>query len=220
MQKTLTKEQIEASTDRNTGAELAAKLRRVRVGISGLGGLGSVVALSLARAGVCRFILADFDRVELSNMNRQLYCLDQIGRYKTDACEQNMLRINPYIEIKKLTFRLTADNVGDFIAGVDVVAECFDNPEAKQMIVETTLSRFPEKYIVAASGLAGMGRSNLIKTRKISEKFQIVGDGESTLEKHQGLFAARVGIAANHQANAIIELINEVLFNGITESKR
>jgi sulfur carrier protein ThiS adenylyltransferase len=210
MQNRFTKEQIEASTDRNTGAELAAKLRNVCVGVAGLGGLGSVVASSLVRAGVCNLILADFDRVELSNMNRQLYRLDQIGMLKTDACQENLLAINPHLRTEKIACALNADNAGDFISRVDIVAECFDNPEAKQMIVETALSRYPEKYIIAASGLAGFGRSNMIQTRKISEKFQIVGDGESTLEKHQGLFAARVGIAANHQANAIIELINEV----------
>ena len=206
----LKKEQIEISTENNTGSELTAKLRRVCIAIAGLGGLGSVVAASFVRAGVCNLIIADFDRVELSNMNRQLYFLDQIGEFKTDATEENLRRINPYITIEKHTTRLTADNLDTFAARADIVAECFDNPTAKQMLVETILLQHPEKYIVAASGLAGFGRSNLIQTRQINERLIVAGDETSTLQQHRGLFAARVGIAANHQANAIIELIDRV----------
>jgi sulfur carrier protein ThiS adenylyltransferase len=183
------------------------KLKNATVGIAGLGGLGSTVAVALARAGIGRLIIADFDKVEKDNLNRQQYFIDQIGKNKVDAMMENLQRINPDVKIEAHRVRLNVDNVPEIFADADVIAECFDNAQAKQMIVETVLSKMGKTVIVAVSGLAGYGNSNAIKTRRISDRLILVGDETTGIDTQPILTAARVGIAACHQANAIIETI-------------
>ncbi|MHC4572047.1 MAG: sulfur carrier protein ThiS adenylyltransferase ThiF [Planctomycetota bacterium] len=187
------------------------KLEHAVVGIAGLGGLGSTVAVALARAGVGRLIIADFDRVEEGNLTRQQYFTDQVGELKVDALIANMSRINAEVEVKGHRQKLSSDNVPEIFAGTDVIAECFDKAEEKQMIVETVLSKMDEPIVVTVSGLAGYGNSNAIRTQRVSPRLILVGDGTSSSDSGQVLTAPRVGIAACHQANAIIEvLINEI----------
>lgn len=186
------------------------KLGRAVVGIAGLGGLGSNVAVALARAGIERLIIADFDNVEPSNLNRQFYFIDQLGKSKVAAMIENLARVNPQVKVEGHSVTLTADNIPDIFAGVDVIAECFDKSQNKQMIVETVLSKM-NKPIVSVSGLAGYGRSNDIQTRRISSRLILVGDNTSGTDTVGLLTASRVGIAAHHQANAIIELIVDEL---------
>jgi sulfur carrier protein ThiS adenylyltransferase len=187
-------------------AELAERMKRATVGIAGLGGLGSNVAVALARADVGRLILCDFDRVDESNLNRQQYFVDQVGRSKVECVIENLRRINPQVALEGCRVRLTGENVAAIFGEADVIAECFDTVQAKQMIVETVLARM-RAPIVTVSGLAGYGRSNEIVTRRISERLIMVGDGTSGIDTVKLLTAARVGIAAMHQANAILELI-------------
>ncbi|UCG46877.1 MAG: sulfur carrier protein ThiS adenylyltransferase ThiF [Phycisphaerales bacterium] len=188
-------------------ASIDEKLRRAVVGVAGLGGLGSNVAAALARAGVGRLIIADFDMVEAANLNRQQYFLDQVGRPKVECTVENLRRINPAVLVEAHNERLTAANVPELFAAADVVAECFDRAQEKQMIVETVLARMSPKPIVSVSGLAGYGKSNAITTRRISPRLILIGDGQSGIDTEPILTAARVGIAASHQANAIIELL-------------
>mgnify|MGYP001198459916 CR=1 FL=1 len=182
------------------------ELKNAIVGVAGLGGLGSNVAVALARLGLGRLIIADFDVVENTNLNRQHYYLDQVGMAKVDATVANLRRINPNIEIAAHRVRLTAENVPEVFAEAEVIAECFDRSEQKQMIVETVLCRM-KAPIVSVSGLAGYGRSNEIVTRRISERLVLVGDGESGARPGVPLTAPRVGVAAHHQANAILEIM-------------
>lgn len=199
----------------NLGDEIYGKLADSCVAVAGLGGLGSVVSSNLARAGVGHFIIADFDVVEASNLNRQQYFADQIGMFKTDAAYQNLRRINPDVKIEKHCVKLAAEEIVELFAEADVIAECFDGADQKQMIVETVLAKMTGKKIVAASGMAGFGNSNAIRTKGISDKFIIAGDMETGIKPGLGLYAARVGIAANHQANAVLEiLINGSLGGG------
>jgi len=176
------------------------------VGIAGLGGLGSNVAGALARAGIGKLIIADFDDVEQDNLNRQQYFIDQVGRDKVDCIKENLARINPRVYVEGHRVKLDAENIPQVFAQADVIAECFDSARLKQMLVETVLSRMSAP-IVSASGLAGYGNSNAIRTRRISPRLVLVGDGESGIDTVKLLTAARVGVAAMHQANAIIELI-------------
>ena len=185
------------------------KLKNATVGIAGLGGLGSTVAVALARAGIGRLIIADFDKVEEDNLNRQQYFIDQIGQNKVDAMTENLRRINPDVKVEPHKARLNADNVPRIFAEADVIAECFDKAEEKQMIVQTVLSKMEKTVIVAVSGLAGYGNSNAIQTRRISDRLILVGDETTGIDTQPILTAARVGIAACHQANAIIEVIIE-----------
>ena len=177
------------------------------IGIAGLGGLGSNVAVALARVGAGKLIIADFDVVEESNLTRQHYFLDQIGRAKVDATAENISRINPDTRIQMHRVRLTPENIPMIFAEADVVAECFDLAEQKQMLVETVLSRMQRPVVVSVSGLAGYGNSNAIKTRRISPRHILVGDGETEARPGIRLTASRVGVAAYHQANAITEVI-------------
>ena len=187
------------------------KLKHAVVGIAGLGGLGSNVAVALARSGVGRLIVVDFDTIEAGNLSRQHYFTDQIGRAKVDCIIENLQRINPDVKVEGHRQKLSAENIPRFFADTDVIAECFDKAGEKQMIVETVLKRMAGPVIVSVSGLAGYGDSNAIKTRRISGRLILVGDGESGTDSVELLTAARVAIAANHQANAIIEvLIDEI----------
>jgi sulfur carrier protein ThiS adenylyltransferase len=183
------------------------KLKNAVVGIAGLGGLGSNVAIALARTGVGKLIVADFDKVEASNLNRQQYFVDQIGRSKVECMIENLRRINPDVKVEGHRVKLTGENIPEIFSEAQVIAECFDKADAKQMIVETVLGKMGKAIIVSVSGLAGYGKSNAIQTRRISERLILVGDNESGIDSVKVLTAARVGIAANHQANAIVEVI-------------
>jgi sulfur carrier protein ThiS adenylyltransferase len=183
------------------------ELKNAIVGIAGLGGLGSNVAVALTRLQVGRLILADFDCVDQSNLNRQNYFHDQIGRHKVDASMENLRRINPQAELTGHKIRLSPDNIPKIFAGAHVIAECFDRADQKQMIVETVLSKMKHVVVVTVSGLAGFGKSNEIRTTRLSKRLIMVGDGVSGTGPGVPLTAGRVGVAAYHQANAITEVL-------------
>jgi len=183
------------------------RLKGAAVGIAGAGGLGSAVAVALARIGVGRLVVADFDVVEPSNLNRQQFFVDQIGLPKVEALRANLARINPYVEVTAHSLRLTAENVPEVFAGVDVLVEAFDAADQKAMLVETFLGRCPGRPLVAASGLAGFAPSNTVTTQRVGRNFYLVGDGETAARPGEGLMAPRVGIAAHHQANAVLRLL-------------
>lgn len=184
-----------------------ARMKSAIVGVAGLGGLGSAVAISLARMGVGTLILADFDIVEPSNLNRQNYFIEHIGMPKTEAMAQILAHINPYIQVRTHTVILTADNIPEIFKSATIVVECFDGADAKAMIIQTVADALPEAIAVSASGLAGYGDSNGIQTRRLGEKIFIVGDLVMAAQPGRGLMAPRVGIAANHQANLVVSLL-------------
>jgi len=183
------------------------RLKRACVGIAGLGGLGSTVALALARVGVGKLVLADFDVVEPSNLNRQQYFGDQIGQFKTDALADTLRRILPSVGLELHTVRLDTGNVAEIFKNVDVLVEAFDTAEEKAMLVESFKGAYPEKPIIVASGLAGHGPGNSIQARRIGRGFYVVGDLDTAAGFGMGLMAPRVGIAAHHQANAVVRLL-------------
>jgi len=184
-----------------------AKIKQATVGIAGLGGLGSAVAIALARIGIGKLILADFDIVEPSNLNRQQFFVDQIGRTKVDALTENLNRINPYVQIEGHEVTLTRENVPTIFAKVDVMLEAFDVPENKAMLVESFRTARPDTPLVVATGLAGHHPSNTIRTRRIGKNLIIIGDNETAAQPGTGLMAPRVGVAAHHQANAVLRLL-------------
>ncbi len=183
------------------------RMKAAVVGVAGLGGLGSAVAISLARMGVGTLILADFDVVEPSNLNRQNFFIEHIGMPKTEAMAQILSHINPYIRIETHKVILTPENIPAIFKSANVVVECFDGADAKAMIIETVSDALPDAYAVGASGLAGYGDSNGIQTRRLGEKIFIVGDLVTAAQPGRGLMAPRVGIAANHQANVAVSLL-------------
>lgn len=183
------------------------KVKRARVGIMGLGGLGSVVAIALARIGIGELLLADYDVVEPSNLNRQQYFIDQIGLPKSEAMQANLARINPYVRVVAINVELTEVNIPEIFAGVQVLVECFDSARMKAIGLRTVLTALPEIPYVTASGLAGYEDNNLIRTRKLHPNVYLVGDEETAAAPGQGLMAPRVGIAASQQANQVLRIL-------------
>lgn len=189
------------------GEELQNKISAARVAVCGLGGLGSNIAIALARAGVGHLHLIDFDRVDLTNLNRQQYAVGQLGQYKTDALRETLSLVSPYCDVTCDTIQVTEENLPDLLKTEDYICEAFDRAEAKAMLVSGVLEHFPEKYLVAGSGLAGLGSANTIQTRRVSKRFYLCGDGTSDSSVGLGLVASRVLVCAAHEANMILRLI-------------
>ena len=182
------------------------KLKNKVVGIAGVGGLGSNIAISLLRAGVQRFIIADYDRVELSNLNRQYYFLDQVGMEKTAALHQNLLRINPHVQATLHDTRITADNLTDLFAEAHLLIEAFDDPEMKAMAANRWLQYFPDRFIITGSGISGYGMNSTLGIT-VRGKLIICGDQKTPYTKAIGLTAPRIGLVAQMQANAALEIL-------------
>ncbi len=189
------------------GKALQGKFSAATVAVCGLGGLGSNIAISLARVGIGKLILIDFDRVDISNLHRQQYKATQIGKYKAQALAENLLEIAPYLEVRAVTARITEENYMDLLHDADVICEAFDNAEAKAMLANAVLETMPYKYLVAASGMAGMGTPNTIRTRKITKYFYLCGDEISDAADTIGLVAPRVMLCAAHQAHTVLRIL-------------
>ena len=202
-----TKEEWNNALEERHSKELHRAFSSATVAICGLGGLGSNIALYLARAGIGKLILIDFDRVDITNLHRQQYKADQIGMYKTDALADNLREIAPYIELEAHTERITEDNAVTLLQDADIICEAFDDAECKAMLTNTVLSELPYKYLVAASGMAGMGVTNSIKTRKVTSRFYLCGDETSEVSDGIGLVAPRVALCAAHQAHTVLRIL-------------
>lgn len=202
-----TEEELEGLMAARHTPGVHACLKRSVVGIAGVGGLGSSVAVALARIGVGRLVIADFDVVEPSNLNRQQYFTDQIGLFKVDAMACNLQRINPYVTVEKHRVLLAPENIPVIFSDCQIVVEAFDRADMKAMLVNTVLASMPRCTVVAASGLAGFGTNNSITTRRVSRRLYLVGDSVSEAAPGSGLMAPRVGIAASHQANQVVRIL-------------
>ena len=202
-----TEKEMNDALEERVGKENLQKLRSATVAVLGLGGLGSNVAIALARAGVGELILADFDKVDITNLNRQQYKASQLGMPKTEAIFENLKEIAPYLKIRTYEERITEENIEQICNDADIICEAFDDPESKAMLVNHVLENMPDKYLVAASGMAGFKSVNLIKTRKLSPKFFICGDGVSEVNNGIGLVASRVMACASHEAHMIVRII-------------
>jgi sulfur carrier protein ThiS adenylyltransferase len=191
-------------------ADKLEKIQSYKIGIAGAGGLGSNCACSLVRSGFRDFVIADFDRVELSNLNRQFFFLDQEGEYKVDALESNLRRINPDISIHKIKEKVNEDNIGDFFKECSIVIEAFDKAVYKKMLLEKL--SLTDKIIICVSGIAGTGNSDKIITRKINDKFYIIGDGISGVSKETPPLSPRVCIAAAKEADVVLDIVMNGFF--------
>ena len=182
------------------------KLKESSAGIAGLGGLGSNAAVALARAGIGRLVLVDFDKVEESNLNRQYYFIDQIGKNKVDALKENIEKINPKLKIEIINQKLLKGSMEEPFKDVDVVIESLDNAETKATFIEEMLTKLPDKPIVAASGVAGYGHSDRITTKCLG-KLYMCYDEDALSSDDDILTAPRVAIIANWEANLALEII-------------
>ena len=185
---------------------ISEKLKKAKVCILGLGGLGSNVAVLLARSGIGYLKLVDFDIVEASNLNRQQYRISHIGIKKTEAMKSIIKEINPFVEIETLDIKVDRENIYSIVGDIEIVVEAFDRAETKAMTLEELLTD-KNKIVVSASGMAGLGSANEIVTRKIKDNFYLIGDNYSDYEEYLGIMSTRVMICAAHQANMVLRLI-------------
>lgn len=189
------------------GAKVKQRLQQACVGIAGAGGLGSNISIALARAGVGHLIIADFDVVELSNLHRQQFFIDQLGRPKVEALAHTLYRINPQIQLDIHHARVESTNTAAMFDAAQIMVEAFDRAEAKAELVQNWLQRYPERPLVAASGMAGFDSVNSIATTHRFANLYMCGDGTSGVEEKGSLCASRVAVAANHQAHAVVRLL-------------
>ena len=187
-------------------AEQSQRLQAAKVAIVGLGGLGSNVALWLARLGVGQLLLYDFDKVELSNLNRQYYFLEDVGQYKATALLGHLKAVNPYGNYHSRVVQLTEDNLAELLSEAHIVCEALDKPEAKALLVNGVMESFPDKYLVSASGLAGFASSASMQVRRVTPRFYLCGDSVSDMLQLP-LCGARVGLCAAQEALTIARII-------------
>ena len=200
-------EALEAMMSSRHTPRVHKKLKKSYVAICGLGGLGSNIAVMLARIGIGKMLLIDFDIVEPSNLNRQSYFIENLGQFKTKALKDQLSKINPFIDINTINTKIDLNNIDTLFKDCDIVCEAFDNALAKAMLAQNFHKHYPNTALICASGLAGYGNSNTIKTQKIANNFYICGDLISAAKPGNGLMAPRVSLCAAHQANLVLELL-------------
>lgn len=204
-----TKEQWYRALCERHREDIQRKFESAVVAICGLGGLGSNIAVALARAGVGKLILIDFDKVDITNLHRQQYKANQIGVNKTEALAENLREIAPYITVETHTVRITENNAEQLFKNADIICEAFDDAECKAMLTNLILEKMPSKYLVVSSGMAGMGSANTIKSRRISKNLYICGDEVSDVKEEGSLVSSRVMICAAHQAHTTLRILAE-----------
>ena len=202
----ISKEEIERELVNRCGSVAVEKLRAARVAVVGLGGLGSNIAILLTRMGVGYLHLIDFDKVDVSNLHRQQYFIEQVGLYKTQALASTLRKINPHIDLELSCVKVDERNLFDLLKDETIICEALDKAEAKALLVNGVLSNFTDKIIVAGSGMAGLGDGNLIQARRISKNLYLCGDGVSDCES-ESLYAARVALCAAQQAHLVQRII-------------
>jgi len=186
--------------------EIKEKLKTKTVGIAGCGGLGSNCAVALARVGTGKLVIADFDKIEESNLNRQYFFWDQIGKIKSDSLKENIERINKDVEVISHNVLVNESNFEKLFQECDLVIEAFDRPESKEMIVRAMSKFFPDKTLIMGIGMSGWGQNDSIKEIRY-DNLIICGDQASEVSDENPPLAPRVGIVANMQANVALEIL-------------
>jgi len=191
-------------------SEVKSHLSRFRVGVAGAGGLGSNCAVSLARSGVGTIVISDFDVVEVLNLNRQYYFLNQVGLMKTEALKETISNINSEVTVIAHQKQLDRYNIPEIFAGCNVIVEAFDSSEMKEMLIETVQEKIPGIPLIVGSGMAGFGNTNELVCRKIDNTLYVCGDESSEVSDDHPPLASRVAIVANMQANIVIEILMNI----------
>lgn len=203
------KELLDQAFDARFPKEIKEKLRDAYVAVAGLGGLGSHIAVMLARSGVGHMRLIDFDVVDVTNLNRQAYGISQVGKEKTEALKEILYEINPYLDYEFKCVRVTPENVKELFEGYAVVCEAFDRADQKAMLVQELLTQFTDTVVIAGNGMAGYGDANGIQTRRMLNRLYVCGDQKTDISDGIGLMAPRVSLCAAHQANKVLQIILE-----------
>lgn len=201
------REEIERAIDSRFSPGVQEKLKNATVGVAGLGGLGSHIAIMLARCFVGHLLLVDYDLVDITNLNRQAYGITHLGMKKTEAMVQILNNINPYLNVRTEFVKVTEKNIKQIFRDCPIVCEAFDRPEEKAMLVNGLLEQCPDTVIISGNGMAGYGNGNEIQVKKIMNRLYQCGDGRTDIGEGVGLMAPRVNICAGQQANTAVGLI-------------
>ncbi len=205
----MNREILEQAFDARFPTEMKDKLRNAFVAIAGLGGLGSNLAVMLARSGVGHIGMVDFDVVDVTNLNRQVYGIPHVGKYKTEALKEILDQINPYLDYQFRREKVTKENIRELFTGYPIVCEAFDQADQKAMLVQELLTGFPDTIVISGNGMAGFGDANDIRTRKMMRRLYVCGDEKTDIADGVGLMSPRVTLCAAHQANKVLQIILE-----------
>ena len=209
MQQLISKEELDKAFDARFPKEMQVKLKDARVAIAGLGGLGSNIAVMLARSGVGQLLLVDYDVVDVTNLNRQMYYIQQLGMPKAQALPEILYQINPYSNYQSRCLRVTEENIAELFMEYPIVCEAFDQPDQKAMLVREVLTQCPDTIVISGNGMAGYKDANEIQTSQKLRRLYVCGDQHTDVAEGIGLMAPRVAACAAHQANKVIQLIME-----------
>ncbi|MFA5906589.1 MAG: sulfur carrier protein ThiS adenylyltransferase ThiF [Desulfobacula sp.] len=176
----------------------------MKIGIAGIGGIGSNVARHLAQARVESLKIVDQDLVDASNLNRQFYRMSQVGQKKTDSLEENLKDIFPGMIIEKTDMTLGPGDAGPLFSDCDIVVEGFDDKALKKMIIEELSPT--GKLLVSASGIAGRDMTGV--TIKKMGHCHIVGDLLSDQADFE-LFGPKVIFVSALMAGIVLTHIKE-----------
>lgn len=207
MQELISREQLDQAFDARFPEEMQTKLRNARVAVAGLGGLGSNIAVMLARSGIGELLLVDFDTVDVTNLNRQMYLIPQLGKPKAEALPEILYQINPYLTYRSVCIKVTPDNVKELFSEYPIVCEAFDKPDQKAMLVRELLMQCPKTIVVSGNGMAGYADANEIRTCQMMKRLYVCGDQSTDVGNGIGLIAPRVAVCAAHEANKVLQLI-------------
>ena len=207
MQERISREQLDQAFDARFPEEMRTKLRNARVAVAGLGGLGSNIAVMLARSGVGELLLVDFDTVDVTNLNRQMYLIPQLGKPKAEALPEILYQINPYLTYRSVCIKVTPDNVKELFSEYPIVCEAFDKPDQKAMLVRELLMQCPKTIVVSGNGMAVYADANEIRTCQVMKRLYVCGDQSTDVGNGIGLIAPRVAVCAAHEANKVLQLI-------------
>lgn len=207
MQERISREQLDQAFDARFPEEMRTKLRNARVAVAGLGGLGSNIAVMLARSGVGELLLVDFDTVDVTNLNRQMYLIPQLGKPKAEALPEILYQINPYLTYRSVCIKVTPDNVKELFSEYPIICEAFDKPDQKAMLVRELLMQCPKTIVVSGNGMAGYADANEIRTCQVMKRLYVCGDQSTDVGNGIGLIAPRVAVCAAHEANKVLQLI-------------
>lgn len=186
--------------------KMLEKLSKVKILIIGCGGLGSNIAIMLVRSGVKNLTIVDFDKVDISNLNRQNYFFYQTGQEKVSALKDILEKINPYVAVKALNMKIDESNIDDLILQHDIIVEAVDNELTKMLIFRKAHEH--GKKVVLASGVAGFGDCENIKIKR-GKNFSVVGDFVTSIKDKKPL-APKVMAVAAMQADEVLRMVSEV----------
>ena len=207
MQELISKEDLDHAFDARFPKEMQRKLRNAKVAVAGLGGLGSNIAVMLARSGIGKLLLVDFDLVDVTNLNRQMYFIPQLGKPKAEALPELLYQINPYVAYESICVKVTPENVKELFSEYPIVCEAFDAPDQKAMLVRELLIQCPKTTVISGNGMAGYADTNTIKTQQMTKRLYVCGDQSTDIGHGIGLIAPRVAACAAHEANKVLQLI-------------